>query len=159
MKITILGLGNSVLTDDAVGLKIAERVEQLLPEYPLPDGWSTEVCFDEAGGWEILNYVEGADILFLVDSILDEKLGPGELSWYPKKVFTSPRMCGVHNTDIFSAMKFAQKQGLKVPEDLHILGVGVDDVQTFSEDCTPKVTACIEPAARQILDKMVEIAV
>ena len=152
MLVVVLGLGNSVLTDDTVGLKIATRVGDLIPDAKLPDDKEVRIELNEAGGWEILDNVEGADQLVVVDAIIDPELGPGKTAWYPRGVFTSPRMTGIHNTDIFTALDFGKKHGLKMPNELHILGVGVKDVQTFSEECTPDVRAAIDPAARQILE-------
>ena len=157
MKIAILGLGNSVLSDDAVGLKVAKRVKQLLPGFALPAGLECQVFCSEAGGWEVLDYAEGFDALILVDSILNHELGPGEMDWFPRGVFTSPRMSGVHSTDIFTALEFAARQGLKVPSVLHILGIGVEDIRTFSEECTPRVTAAIDPAAHAVLDRIIAL--
>jgi hydrogenase maturation protease len=156
--IAILGLGNSVLGDDAVGLKVAAAVEAARGCLRLPAGVRVEVFQDEAGGWEILDYVEGFDVLILVDAILDPELGPGGLAWRPRKAFTSPRVSGVHNTDVFSALEFAARSGVKVPAVVHILGVGVQDTTTFSEECTPAVEAAIPRAADEILRKVEEMA-
>jgi hydrogenase maturation protease len=158
VKITVLGMGNAVLSDDAVGLQVAARLAaDLHGEAPLP-GVSVEVCCNEAGGWEILDDVEGSDALILVDSILDPNLAPGQFAWFPSKVFTSPRISGIHNTDVFSAMTFARRHGLAMPEEIHVLGIGVQDVQTYSEDCTPAVRAAVPKAARAVLQKVRDIS-
>ena len=158
MKVTIMGLGNAVLTDDSVGLYVAERVAKELEAHPAPKGVSVQVTSNEAGGWEILDDVEGSDSLILVDSILDPGLAPGKLCWYPRKVFTSPRLTGVHNMDVFTAMDYARRHGLHMPDDVHVLGIGVEDTQTFSETCTPAVASAIPEAAQRVFEKLNEIS-
>ncbi len=81
MKITVLGLGNAVLTDDSVGLRVAELVESRLSERPATPGVSVSVVCNEAGGWEILDDVAGSDVLILVDAIQDDSLAPAASSW------------------------------------------------------------------------------
>ncbi|MFH1531037.1 MAG: hydrogenase maturation protease [Pseudomonadota bacterium] len=158
MKVTVLGLGNAVLTDDSVGLRVAERVAEDLRRHPLPPCISVEVVCNEAGGWEILDDVEGADALLLVDAILDKELRPGDFAWFPRKVFTSPRLTGVHNMDVFTAMDFARRHGMKMPDDIHVLGVGVEDTRTFSETCTPAVERAIPVIAEAVARRLSELA-
>ncbi len=165
MRVIVVGLGNSVLTDDCVGLRVAMQVETRLNSRghlaygteDRVDPVEIQVAQDEAGGWEILNYVEGFDALVLVDAILDPELAPGGLAWYPHRVFSSPRLSGVHDTDVFSALEFAERNGVKVPTQVHVLGIGVEDVMTFSEQCTPAVERAVPKAVDQVIDKLEEI--
>ena len=157
-RIAILGLGNSLLGDDAVGLKIAQRLSEIIKAAPpLPDS-AVGVFQDEAGGWEILDHVEGYQALVLVDSIQDPALEPGTLAWYPRHAFSSPRISGVHNMDIFGALDYAHRHGMIVPTQVHILGVAVREVTTFTEQCTPPVDDAIPKAVDAILAKVREIA-
>jgi len=113
---------------------------------------------DEAGGWDVLDAVEGFDAMILVDASTLEPTAPGDLRWHEGRALFSPRLGGPHSTDLFTALELARRGGLKVPDEIHVLGVGVEDVRTFSEDCTPKVREAVEPAARQILERVGEIA-
>jgi hydrogenase maturation protease len=161
MRIVVLGLGNSVLADDTVGLKVADRVEALLAVGSPASAAEIEVCRNESGGWDVLDYVEGADALVLVDASTDSTLAPGELRWYDYSSlasFTSGRLRGVHNIDMFTAIDYARRMGTHVPSAIHVLGIGVQDVLTFTEDCTPAVAAAVEPAAAAVLDRLVVVA-
>jgi len=158
MRITVVGLGNAVLTDDSVGLRVVEYLQDLLAGLDLPDTVTVEIHTNEAGGWEILNDVESCDALILADAILDKDLAPGEYCWFPQKVFSSPRMTGVHNMDVFTAMDFAGRHGMKMPEDVHVLGIGVEDTTTFSETCTPAVEKAIPIIAEAVARRVTEVA-
>jgi len=157
-RIAVLGLGNGVLSDDTVGLRVAERVEARLPGARMPDGVEVAVRQDEAGGWDVLDEAEGFDAVVLVDASTLEPMAPGELRWYEGPAFLSARLGGPHSTDLWTALEYGRRNGLHVPDEIHVLGIGVEDVLTFSEQCTPAVTAAIEPAASAVLERVGEIA-
>jgi len=117
-----------------------------------------EVFENEAGGWSIIDVAEGADILILVDAVLDRNLKPGRVKWYsPGDIFSSVRLSGPHNMDIFSSLDLARKYNLKIPEDVYILGVGTKDINTFSEECTKEAEPGIERGTQAVVSKLLEL--
>jgi hydrogenase maturation protease len=157
-RVVVLGLGNSLLTDDSVGLKIAAAVEARLPA-AAPPGCTVEVALSEVGGWDVLDLAEGFDAAVMIDASVDERLAPGELAWYDRGGgFTSGRLSGAHSTDVFTALEYGRRCGLAVPDEVHVLGVGVFDVLTFSEECTGEVKAAVDPGAEAVLQRVRDIA-
>jgi hydrogenase maturation protease len=154
MKVIVIGLGNPILTDDAVGIRISELLEKKLPAIAFPENTEISIRQNESGGWDILDLVVDYDVLILIDALLDKSLKPGELKWYTDKVFTSIRLSGVHNMDVFSAIEYGKSLKLKVPEKIIVLGIGVKDVLTFSEQCSSEVETAIEKGADQVIDKI-----
>jgi hydrogenase maturation protease len=153
-RVVVLGLGNSLLTDDSVGLKIAAEVAARLPAAELP-GCEVEIAFSEVGGWDVLDQAEGFDAMVLVDASIDPRLSVGELAWYERGGgFTSGRLSGAHSTDVFTALDYGRRCGLVVPSQVHVLGVGVADVLTFSEDCTAAVATAIAAGADAVLERV-----
>ena len=65
-KIVLIGLGNPVLGDDAVGLRVAERVQRLLEEHPVP---GASVALSTRGGFELLDLLAGTDAAIVVDCV------------------------------------------------------------------------------------------
>jgi hydrogenase maturation protease len=63
-KILILGLGNTILQDEGVGVK---AMEQLRADYP----WPGDVTFLDGGmmGLELLPYLESADAVLILDAV------------------------------------------------------------------------------------------
>ena len=65
-KILILGLGNILLGDEGVGVRIAEH----LASYSLPD--EVEVIDGGTAGYELLSFLEGRERVIIVDALKTE---------------------------------------------------------------------------------------
>lgn len=154
MKVIVIGLGNPILTDDAAGIRISELFEKKIQTVAFPENIEIRVTQNESGGWDILDLVVGFDVLILIDALLDKSLKPGELRWHSDKVYTSIRLSGIHNMDMFSAIEYGRSLKLKVPGKIFVLGVGVKDVLTFNEECSPEVEAAIEKGAEKVMVKI-----
>lgn len=146
MKTLILGFGNPILRDDAVGIRIAEALEGEFPDI-------TVVATSEAG-LSILDEVTGYDKLVIIDSIKTGKGKPGELyklaleDLKPKSDFSSS-----HGLDIATAFKLGEKLGYPMPEKVSIYAVEVKDNTTFGEGCTPEIERSISLIVRQIIEE------
>lgn len=144
MKTIILGFGNPILTDDAVGIRIAEELEGEFPDI-------TVEAFCEAG-LAILEEVTGYDRLVIIDSIKTGKGKPGELykleleDLNPRSDFSSS-----HGLDIATAFKLGEKLGYPLPQEVSIYAVEVKDNTTFGEECTPELKRSIPLIVGQII--------
>ena len=144
MKTLILGLGNPILTDDAVGIRIAEELEQEFPDLA--------VTATSEAGLSLLEQVIGYDRLVIIDSIKTEKGKPGELykleleDLKPTADFSSS-----HGVDIATAFKLGEGLGYKMPKQVSIYAVEIRDNTTFREKCTQEVEERIPFIVRQII--------
>ena len=153
MKTIILGFGNPILTDDAVGIRIAEELEGEFPDI-------TVEAFCEAG-LAILEEVTGYDRLVIIDSIKTGKGKPGELykleleDLNPRSDFSSS-----HGLDIATAFKLGEKLGYPLPQEVSIYAVEVKDNTTFGEECTPELKQSISLIVGQIIkeERLCQIA-
>ena len=64
MKTLILGLGNPLVTDDSVGLRVAEQLKPLLADRP-----EVEVAEDYWGGLRLMERMIGFDRAIVIDAI------------------------------------------------------------------------------------------
>jgi len=146
MKTLILGFGNPILTDDAVGIRIAE---ELAVEFP-----DITVESTSEAGLSILDEVTGYDKLVIIDSIKTGKGKPGELykltleDLKPRSDFSSS-----HGLDIATAFKLGEKLGYPIPKQVSIYAVEVKDNTTFGEECTPELKRSIPLIVRQIIEE------
>jgi hydrogenase maturation protease len=144
MKTLILGFGNPILTDDAVGIRIAEELQGEFPDI-------TVEATSEAG-LSILEEVTGYDKLVIIDSIKTGKGKPGELykltleDLRPKSDFSSS-----HGLDIATAFKLGERLGYPLPREVSIYAVEVKDNTTFGEEFTPEIEKSIPLIVGQIV--------
>ena len=146
MKTIILGLGNPILTDDAIGFRIAQELKHKTSDL--------EVIEASEAGIALLDYVIGYDKLIIIDSIKTGKGKPGELykleleDLKPTMDFSSS-----HGVDIATAFKVGEGLGYRMPKHVSIYAVEVRDNTTFGEKCTEEVEERIPFVVRQIIEE------
>ena len=146
MNTLILGIGNPILTDDGVGIKIAHKLKEERPEL--------EVVETGEAGLTLLDLITGYDRLIIIDSIKTEQGKPGQVykleleDLKPAMDFSSS-----HGIDIATAFKLGQRLGYKMPKSVSIYAVEMKDNTTFGERCTEEVEEKIPFIAQQIIDE------
>lgn len=141
----ILGVGNTILTDDGIGIHVARRAGEML------GGGDVEVRETERGGLEIIELVAGFQRLVLVDAYLLPGASPGTVVHRHLQDFGSTlHVFGAHGVDLPTALRFGAALGETMPEEVHIVGIVAEDPYTLGEDMTPALQAAVEPAARLV---------
>ena len=146
MNTLILGAGNPILTDDAVGIKIAQKIKEGNP--------GLEVIETSEAGIALLDFIVGYDKLVIIDSIKTEQGEPGELYKLELEDLTpNMRFCSSHGIDIVTAFEIGRRLGYQMPKSVSIYAMEVNDNSTFGEGCTREVKERIPSAARQIIEE------
>jgi len=146
MNTLILGIGNLILTDDGVGIKIAQKLNEERPEL--------EVVETGEAGLTLLDLIVGYDRLIIIDSIKTGQGKPGQVykleleDLKPAMDFSSS-----HGIDIATAFKLGQRLGYKMPKSVSIYAVEMKDNTTFGERCTEEVEERIPFIVQQIIDE------
>lgn len=149
MKTLVLGMGNPILSDDGVGIRVAQEIQKSLAD--------PEVTVAEAalGGLALLDLLPGYDRVIIIDAIQTEggkvgalyRLGVDDFAF--AKHLSSP-----HDMNFFTALELGARLGMAIPPEITIFAVEVEDVTTVSEECTPKVKeaipACVETVLREL---------
>lgn len=144
-KLLILGLGNIIVSDDGVGIYVGRQVKDLLADLDLD--------FIEASlaGLQLLDYICGYDYLVIIDAIQTENGVPGNLYYLTEEsLLSTVRLASIHDLNLATALEFGRQIGLAVPQRIDIYAIEATDLKTFSESCTPQVTAAIPTLAVQI---------
>lgn len=137
-------MGNSILTDDGVGIKIARKLKEREPEL--------EVIETSEAGIALLDFIVGYDKLIIIDSIKTEKGKPGELYRLGMEALKpAANLSSSHGIDIATAYEIGQGLGYKMPKYISIYAVEVEDNTTFGEKCTGEVEGRIPFIAEQII--------
>ena len=146
MKTLVLGLGNPILSDDAVGIRIAEGLK-------LKTRVQDVVETSEAGV-ALLDYVVGYDRLVIIDSIMTEKGKPGELYKLGlEDLKPAMNLSSSHGVDISTAFALGERLGFSMPKHVAIYAVEITDNTTFAEKCTQKVEERIPFIVRRIAEE------
>lgn len=144
----VLGLGNPVLGDDAVGLHVAAEVERLQRENPV-DG--VTVLTSTRAGFELIDLLAGFTHAVIVDCLEVPDPTPGRVRRLDlNDVRGSARLVGVHDIGLAHAFEFARMLGVEMPGTVEILAVEGGNTRTLNEEMTQPVVAAVAPLARAV---------
>jgi len=154
MTTLVVGLGNSILTDDAIGIRVMREVQRRVASSGEP---VQEYAFAEAsvGGLRLLEFLAGHDRAILVDAIQTRGGRPGSSYRLKAGDLRSSRHSGsTHDMTLPEALAFGRLMGMDLPDDdaIDIVAVEVEDVLSFGEECTALVEAAIPEAAELVLN-------
>lgn len=145
----IIGVGNPVIADDAVGLEVAHSLRKQLT------GQSgitvTEV---HNGGLELMEAMAGYDRAFVVDAIVAGHQ-PGTIYRLGVEDVAKTRNTSTtHNGSLFAAMELGRLAGLKIPSVVRIWAVEAADVTNFREGLTPEVERAVPIVTAEIMSEL-----
>ena len=146
MNTLILGIGNPILTDDGVGIKIAQKLKGSNPEL--------EVVETSEAGMALLELIVGYDKLIIIDSIKTEQGKPGELYKLELEDLKPPLyFSSSHGIDIATAVELGQRLGYRMPKHISLYAVEIKDNSTFGEECTKEIEGSIPFIVKQIIEE------
>jgi len=144
-KTLLLGLGNSILRDDAVGLRVVRALgERVIRE---------EVHVEESSfaNMDLLDFISAYDRLIIVDSIKTEGGKPGDLYQLNlDDLHSTLHLSCPHDINLATALELGKRLGMEIPEEIRIYGIEVEDNQTFCETCSPLVEEAIPRIIEEI---------
>ncbi len=151
MKTLVVGLGNSILTDDGIGIYVVREMATRCQR----DG----VTFAEAsvGGLRLLDVIGGYERVILVDAIQTRAGKPGDIHrLHPNDLRASLHSGSTHDLSLPGALALGRGMGMTLPDDesIVIIAIEVEDVLTFGEACTPAVAATIPRAVEAVLTEL-----
>lgn len=151
MKTLILGLGNPILTDDGVGVLVAEEVRSRLPEDTPID--ITEVS---VGGLTLMETMIGYDRVILIDAFqrLHDNC-PGKVHRMSledlRSISPTQHSASPHDASLVTALETGQRMGLPLPQDITIFAIEVENVMDFSDQPTQLIAAVIPQVTEAVL--------
>lgn len=148
MSILVLGLGNTIMTDDGFGVKVVTTLSSrhhFQGPVQLLDGGTL--------GLDLLPYLEGVESLLIIDA-LDMRDKPGKIFRLAgdevPRAFASK--LSVHQMGLQDLLAVAELQGY-VPRDLVVWGVQPESIEMCTE-LTATVAAAVEPVMAHVLEEL-----
>jgi len=142
----ILGLGNPLLGDDAVGLEVAARVHAWLGSPAIA------LRLEAAGGVEIMERLAGFRHAVIVDAIVTEGGRPGDLYLLDLEGSLGTFRTGpAHALGLLEGLELGRRLGWVMPDDLRVYAIEVEDPFTFREGLSPSVRAALPDITTRIV--------
>jgi hydrogenase maturation protease len=151
--VLILGLGNELLKDDAVGIRVAERLQGTFPA-------GVEVRATSLFGLALLDELIGREKVLLIDSYIPEEFAGAEIQERNLDEVGEARAVCPHFVGLGEVREVMRQLGLGFPPEVRILAIPVSDPITFSTEMTPAVAARVAEAAelaRRIVSEWVPV--
>jgi hydrogenase maturation protease len=131
-KTLILGMGNPILSDDGVGLVLAEKLRGRIE--------GVDVASNPMIGLSLLDDILGYEVVYLIDAMIIRGGIPGEL----KKIREDDsagtlHLFSSHGMNFFELMKLGRSLGYEMPKVGGIYGIEIGDNVEFSESLSPAI--------------------
>jgi hydrogenase maturation protease len=145
-RVLILGIGNPLMTDEGVGVRVAEL---LMNSYELPDG--VEVVDAGTMGLGIINLFRDRDLVLVVDAVDNTGYEPGTVVILtPEEMAPSQVMHSLHDTRFVNVLEAAAMTG--VEPDAICVGVQVGSMEQWVTELTPAVEAALPAAVEAVME-------
>ncbi len=150
-SVRVLGLGNEILGDDAVGILAARRVAECFP----PE--EVDVVSSSESGLHLLDQLVDVSRLIVIDSVQTGHDAPGTIYVVREEDVRSAPGSTPHGTGLFDTLALARTLGFRVPREVTILGIETADCLTLGGEMHPAVAAAI-PEALERVQSMIGVA-
>jgi hydrogenase maturation protease len=147
-KTVIIGLGNPILTDDGVGIKVSRILKDRLSH-------CNEIDVKEvyAGGIRLMDEMIGYEKAVIVDAIVTGNAVPGTIRQMSLlDALMTKNIISSHDTNLLTAIEMGRMLGLRLPSVIKLWGIEAKDTETFGEDLTEKVAYAVQPLVEKILE-------
>ena len=147
MRTLVLGLGNEILGDDSVGLRVVRALRTRLPA-----NTPVEVGEDTHGGLRLMERMIGYERAIIVDAIQTGS-PPGTQHWLSPNGISTQRSASTHDVNLPTALSLGRRASALLPIDanIHILAIEVARVDQFSEELSREVELAVPRAVAGIL--------
>jgi hydrogenase maturation protease len=147
MKTLVLGLGNELLSDDAVGILAARALK------PRLDG-RADVVESALSGLALLDLFIGYDRAIIIDAIQTGKSSPGTVLEISPADLDAVRAPSAHYCGLPELLAIARELALDFPREIAILGVEVADPLTIGGPVSEPVQRAIPEIVRRVSSRI-----
>ena len=151
MKTLVLGIGNSILGDDGVGVHAAQEVARIIKDENIV---VRDVSID---GLNLLELILGFDKLVVIDAIMTENGEVGEIyRLKPENICELARSAiSPHHFNLASTIEVGKRLfPEEIPEEVVIFAVGTHNIDQVTEELTGKVKEAIPEVVNLILEEL-----
>jgi hydrogenase maturation protease len=152
-KSVIVGVGNPMLSDDAVGLVAGRRIYERVTD-PNLDFLEAAV-----GGFELAEMLVGYDRVLIIDAVQTDGGRVGECYVFDLPPATASEWpAASHRIGLAKGLALARTLGMDVPKHVRVYAIEAKDVSTFSTELTDSVQAALPGIVEDILSREFQAA-
>jgi hydrogenase maturation protease len=151
MKTLVLGIGNPILSDDGVGIRVAHEAGKSLNDPQIT------VSETSAAGLSLLDSIVGYDKVIIIDAIQTDEGEAGRIYRMGAKDFSNTKhFLSPHQVNLATALELGRMLDLAMPQQVTVFAVEAKDITNFSEKCTPEVEQVIPEVVKRVLDELID---
>jgi hydrogenase maturation protease len=143
----VLGLGNEILSDDGVGIAIAQELERRLETTDLLRIRAT--C---EMGIALMDYIIGTDICLIVDAVKTCKASPGTIFELEEKDLSCISGAAPHFIGVREVLSMGRILGFSMPEKVRIFAIEAKDPYTIGTTISEEVQQAIPLTVSMLID-------
>jgi hydrogenase maturation protease len=143
MRTLVLGLGNDLAADDAVGLLVARAVREQVTS-------AADVVESSASGMALIEIFAGYDRAIVVDSIQTGRKPPGTITELGLEEVGRVVAPSLHHAGLPEMAAIADRLGIDFPSETRVLAIEVQDPYTLGGAVSAPVAAAVDELARRV---------
>lgn len=153
-KILLLGLGNDILCDDAIGLHVSAGVRRHVAHLK-----NVEVAETAEMGLSLLDFIVGFNELILVDAVQTGKAPAGFLHEFDANDLKTLPTVSPHFLGVGEIIALGRELGMAIPSRVKIFAVEAEDPFTMSAQMTPALQRALPGIVERVTITVRELAV
>jgi len=150
----VLGIGNTIMGDDGVGIYVARMVKDRLQS-------RTDLDVKELGvsGLKLVEEILDYEEVIIVDSYSSPDSDPGRVREFdPGQFQDTLHPSSPHETNFATALQlYSRLAPGRIPRKIRIFTVDIHAAQTFGEDLSPPIREAASRLAESIINEIEEI--
>jgi hydrogenase maturation protease len=147
MRTLVLGLGNELAADDAVGVLVARAVRERIAD-------AADVVESSASGMALIEILHGYDRAIVIDSIRTGRNPPGTITELGLEQIGRVVAPSLHQAGLPEMAAVAERLGLGFPSETRVLAVEVLDPYTLGRAMSTPVAAAVDALARTVCNRV-----
>jgi hydrogenase maturation protease len=146
-KKLVLGIGNTLLGDDGVGIYVVRKIRAECNR----EG-SIDVKETSLGGIALLDLIAGYEKVIIVDAIITKSKKAGTIYKLSlEDLGNIVDLYMLHAIDLKTAIELGRMLGYDIPENITIYAIEIRENTTFTEGLSPEIEKAVPSVIKQVL--------
>ncbi len=141
-KSILIGLGNPIASDDAIGVIVAKRLAERLPDFDFEVG--------STGGFDLVDRILGYKRAVVIDAMITGRFRVGVVRRVDLSCCDCLLSISSHGIGIEQAIEFARRVGASIPDEIIIYGIEIGDPKPFGDGISKELVGCIDSIVNEI---------